>query len=111
MTDELEKAQIIKRGRQAERQINAARLASQKAWNDWRAYETYKTPEGAVTSRISMVTEARMTKDGAIHHIQLDREHPEHKRLREIAEEADRHRQELEDDLEVYAAVAGTVKK
>lgn len=111
MSDEMEKALIIKRGRQAERQINGARLASQKAWNDWRAYETYKTPEGAVQSRISSVTEARTTKDGMIRHIQVDHEHPEHKRLREIAEEADRHLQDLEDDLEVYAAVAGTFKK
>lgn len=119
MSDEtMEKAQIIKRGRAAERLINGARIAAQKAWNDWRSYGTFKTPEGHVQSTVMMPT-VQMIKPGTqkngqpgiVIQVQTDTEHPEHKRLREVAEAADVVVLELEDDLEVYAAVATNIGK
>jgi len=111
MSEEMEKAMIIKRGKVAAREINGARIAAQQAWNNWRNYETYKTPEGHVTSRVVLPTVQRLSREGVLHQIQVDSEHPEHKRLREIAEEADRRVMELEDDLEIYAAVAPQVAR
>jgi hypothetical protein len=120
MTSEegLEKARIIKEGRAAERKINGARLAAQKAWNEWRAYGTYKTPEGHVNSTVSapVVSMIKPGTDkngqtGIIIQVQTDAEHPEHARLREIAEAADIVVLDLEDTLAMYAAVAPTVRK
>jgi hypothetical protein len=118
MNDELEKAKIIKEGRAAERAINGARLAAQQAWNDWRNYGTYKTPEGHTTSKILAPT-IQMVKPGTTKggqpgimiQVQTDGEHPEHKRLREIAEAADIKVLDLEDTLAMYAAVAPIVGK
>jgi hypothetical protein len=113
MSEEMEKAAIIKRGRNAERHINGARIAASTAWSAWRNYGTFKTPEGHVTSTVLMPT-VRMQKPnsapagqpGIMIEVQTDTEHPEHKRLRELAEEADARVLEFEDDLEMYAAVA-----
>ena len=118
MSDELEKAKIIKEGRAAERAINGARLAAQQAWNEWRNYATFKTPEGHVTSTV-LASTIQMTKPGTakdgqpgiIMQVQTDAEHPEHKRLREIAEAADLRVLDLEDTLAMYAAVAPYVGK
>lgn len=117
MSEEMEKAAIIKRGRTAERQVSAARIAASTAWNAWRTYGTYKTPEGHIQSTVlmPMITLEKWGsapepgKPGIMIQVQTDGEHPEHKRLREIAEEADRKVMEFEDDLEMYAAVASNV--
>jgi hypothetical protein len=118
MSDELEKAKIIKEGRAAERAINGARLAAQQAWNDWRNYGTFKTPEGHTTSTV-LASTIQMVKPGTdkggqpgiIMSVQTDVEHPVHKELREKAEACDLHVLDLEDALAMYAAVAPVVGK
>jgi hypothetical protein len=96
-------ADILQAGNEATDQLSAARTLSQKSWNDWRNLETYVLPTGETQSRIPMPS-VRMAKPGSnpdgatpvMAEIQLDDQHPEHARLKKIAEEADRKVLELE---------------
>lgn len=99
---------IIRAGRQAELEINGARLASQTAWNKWRNVDTFQTEEGTTQSLIPMPT-ITMTKKGTGPKygipalpiaVQLDTEHPRHHELRLAAEACDRHVCELENAIE-----------
>lgn len=109
--------EVLKAGRAAQREINAARLAASTAWQAWRMYDTYQTPEGVVTSHVLMpsikMPKPGSSKDGQpaiMAEIQTDGEHPEHKRLREIAETSDLRVLELEDQIMVMEVLIGSRK-
>lgn len=121
-SEDMRRADIVMRGKKAVREINGAKLAAQKAWNEWRNLGTYKTPEGHVTVTQQYLAETiRVPKPGSdklpngqpcqpiMIEQQTGNEHPEHRRLREIAEAADRHVLDLQDDIDVYTAFAGNI--
>jgi hypothetical protein len=107
MSDDLRRVEILRAGRKAEREIGPARTAAQTAWNAWRSYGTYKTLEGHVTSTVTMPFIRTMKPGsaspenpaGIMAEIQTDGEHPEHARLKALAEAADRHVIELDDAI------------
>jgi hypothetical protein len=114
---DLRRVAILKAGRNAERLINATRIAAATAWGAWRNYGTYKTPEGQVTSTVLMPT-IRTQKKGAtagepgiMIETQLDTEHPEHHRLRLEAEALDRQVLELQDDIDAMNVVAASIRR
>jgi hypothetical protein len=116
MSDDIQRAKIIMEGKKAQREINGARLDAQKAWQAWRDLDTYRNENGTVNSKIA-ADFVLATKPGGndafggiIPGIQYQRltgkEHPEHERLRKIAEEADRKVLELQDMIEIYSVLA-----
>ncbi len=117
MSDDISRAKIIMAGKKAQREINGAQLDAQRAWEAWRMYEaTFDKDTGSVNSKIAAAFEwshkpSIRNPDGSVEAgVRFQKltgeEHPEHKRLREIAEAADRKVLDMRDAMEIYTALA-----
>jgi hypothetical protein len=124
-SEDLRRAEIIAAGKKAQRSLAPAQQAAQKAWQDWRMLGTFKNEQGQITvSRQYEAVTRRVPKPGSDRNpdgssctpIMMeqrvdDEVHPEHARLKAVAEAADRHVLDLQDDLDIYTALVGNLRR
>ena len=123
-SEDLRRAEIIAAGKKATRELAVAQQAAQKAWRDWRLLGTHKDEWGKDTvSRQYEAEFRRVPKPGSDRNPdgspcaplmieqRIDSAHPEHAKLKEIAEAADRHVLDLQDDLDIYTALVGNIRR
>ncbi len=122
-SDDLRRAEIIQKGRTAEREINGAVIAAQQAWQNWRMHGTYVTKDGHVAQKQEYAAKTERaykqgvmlpdgTREEGVYYERLTGEmHPDLQALQSLAEAADRHVLALKDDIAIATALRGVTRK
>ena len=120
---DLRRAEIVAKGKKAQREIGSARIAAQKAWQEWRMHGTFRAPDGQINQKPEYAAQYILTtkpgvrlpngdvEPGVPYQQLTGFEHPELKELKEKAEAADRHVLELQDDLDIFTALVPSVMR